>query len=119
MIIFHASVLSSLSSIQETTLWCRLVEMLLFFIISKLKDSNLLFSYSGTMKYNFGSNYHVFANSAGDRGSIPCRNMAKTQKIVLNASLLNTRHYHVWIKVKWSNPEKGVALSPIPWCCSY
>ena len=34
----------------------------------------------------------------------------KTQKMVLDATLLNTQHYKVRIKVKWINPEKGVAL---------
>ena len=29
--------------------------------------------------------------------------------MVLDAPLLNTQHYKIWIKVKWSNPGKGVA----------
>ena len=37
----------------------------------------------------------------------------------LDAALLNTKHNKVRIKVKWSNPGKGVAPSPTPWCCSY
>ena len=44
----------------------------------------------------------VFANGLGDLGSIP-----KTQKMVLDATLLNTQHYKV--RVKWSNSGKGVA----------
>ena len=43
----------------------------------------------------------VFANSPGDRGSIPARVILKTQKMVLDASLLNTQHY----KGKWSSLE--------------
>ena len=35
----------------------------------------------------------VFANGPGDRGSIPDRGILKTPKIVLDASLLNNRHY--------------------------
>ena len=35
----------------------------------------------------------VFANGLGDRGSIPGRVISKTQKIVLDATLLNTQHY--------------------------
>ena len=35
-----------------------------------------------------------------DRGSIPGRVIPKTQKMVLNATLLNTQHYKVWIKGK-------------------
>ena len=42
----------------------------------------------------------IFANGTGDRGSIPGRVIPKTQKKVLDASLLNTRHYKVWIKDK-------------------
>ena len=49
----------------------------------------------------------VFANGLVDRGLIPDR-----LKIVLDASLLNTQHYKVWIKGKWSNPGKQVASSP-------
>ena len=29
--------------------------------------------------------------------------------MILDASLLNTQHYKLRMKVKWSNPEKGVA----------
>ena len=44
----------------------------------------------------------VFANGPGDLGSIPGRVIPKTQKMVLDASLLNTQHYKVWIKGKVS-----------------
>ena len=37
--------------------------------------------------------------------------------MVLDASLLITHHYKV--RVKWSNPRKGVALSHLPWWSSY
>ena len=42
----------------------------------------------------------VFANGPGGRGSIPGQVLPKTQKVVLNASLLNTQHYKVRIKSK-------------------
>ena len=42
----------------------------------------------------------VFANGPGDRGSIPGRLIPKTQKLVLDAALLNTQHYKVRIKGK-------------------
>ena len=42
----------------------------------------------------------VFANGPGDLGSIPARVIPKTQKIVLNASLLNTQHYKICIEGK-------------------
>ena len=41
-----------------------------------------------------------FANGPGDRGSIPGRIIPKTQKMVLDAALLNTQHYMVRIKGK-------------------
>ena len=63
----------------------------------------------------------LFANGPGDRGSIPCRVIPKTQKMVLDAVLLNTQHYKVRIKGKveqsrdWSGVvaiEKGAFGSP-------
>ena len=42
----------------------------------------------------------VFANGPGDLDSIPARVLPKTQKMVLDASLLNTQHYKVRIKGK-------------------
>ena len=39
--------------------------------------------------------------------------------MALDASLLNTQHYKVWINGKWSNPGKGVMSSPRPRCSSY
>ena len=48
----------------------------------------------------FGLVGWVFVNGPGDRGSAPRRIIPKTQKMVLDASLLNTRDYKVRIKVK-------------------
>ena len=42
----------------------------------------------------------VFSNGLGDQDSIPGRVIPKTQKMVLDASLLNTQHYKAWIKGK-------------------
>ena len=42
----------------------------------------------------------VFANGPGDRSSIPGRVTPKTKKMVVDAALLNTQHYKVWIKDK-------------------
>ena len=42
----------------------------------------------------------VFINGAGDLGSIPGQVIPKTQKMVLDATLLNTQHYKVRIKGK-------------------
>ena len=40
----------------------------------------------------------MFASDPGDLGSIPGRVLPKTQKMVLDASLLNTQYYKVQIK---------------------
>ena len=42
----------------------------------------------------------VFANGLGDQDSMPGRIIPKTQKMVLEAAMLNTQHYKVRIKVK-------------------
>ena len=42
----------------------------------------------------------VFAHGPGDLGSIPGRVIPKTQKMVLDTSLLNTQQYMVGIKGK-------------------
>ena len=42
----------------------------------------------------------VFANGPGGRGSIPGEVVPKAQEMVLDAALLNTQHYKVWIKGK-------------------
>ena len=61
----------------------------------------------------------VFANGPGDLGSIRGRVIPKTQKMVLDASFLNTQHYKVRIKGKVEQSREGVAPSPTPWCSSY
>ena len=54
----------------------------------------------------------VFANGPRDRGSIAGRVMPKTQRMVLDAALLNTLHYKVRIigKMKQSR-ERSRTLS--------
>ena len=42
----------------------------------------------------------VFAYGPGDQGSIPGRVIPKTQKMALDATLLNAQHYKVRIKGK-------------------
>ena len=54
----------------------------------------------------------VFANGPGDQGSIPGRVILMAQKMVLDATLLNTQHYKVGIKGKAEQSrEKSSALS--------
>ena len=54
-----------------------------------------------------------------NQGLIPSWVILKTQKMVLDTSLLSTQYYKVQIKSKWSNPGKEVAPSPTPLCSSY
>ena len=63
------------------------------------------------MLLDIGMMVRLFANGPGDLGSIPGCVIPKTQKMVLDASLLNTQHYKVWIKgqVEQSR-EKSCAL---------
>ena len=61
----------------------------------------------------------MFANDPGDLGSIPGRVIPKTQKVVLDASLLNTQHYKVRIKGKVEQSREGVAPSLTPWYSNY
>ena len=70
-------------------------------------------------KFNIGLTVRVFANGPRDLGSIPGRVIPRTQKMVLDASLLNTQHYKVRIKGKVELSREGVAPSPTHWCSSY
>ena len=71
------------------------------------------------IKLHIGLGVRVFANGPGDLGSIPGRVIRKTQKMVLDTSLLNTQHYKVRIKGKVEQSREGVAPSPTHWCSSY
>ena len=75
--------------------------------------------YQNDIFYTTGLGVRVFANGPGDPGSIPGRVIPKTQKMVLDASLLNTQRYKVRIKGKVEQSREGVAPSPTPWCSSY
>ena len=61
----------------------------------------------------------MFTNGLGDRDSIPGQAIPKTQKTVLDASLLNTQPYIVRIKHKWNNLGKGVTPSSTTQQISY
>ena len=57
----------------------------------------------------------MFANGPGDLGSIPGRVIPKTLKMILDASLLNTKQYKVRIKGKVEQSrERSSALSDTP-----
>ena len=53
----------------------------------------------------------VLANGPGDRVSVPGLVIPKTQKMILDTSLLNTQYYKVCIKVKMEQSrEKSSVL---------
>ena len=54
----------------------------------------------------------VFTNGPGDLGSIPGRVIPKTQKMVLDASLLNIQHYKVRIKGKVEQSRERSSALP-------
>ena len=61
---------------------------------------------------DIGLAVRVFANRPGDLGSIPGRVIPKTQKMVLDASLLNTQHYKVRIKGKVEQSRERSSALP-------
>ena len=65
-----------------------------------LKVTDFVHDYYHSHLKDIGLAVRVFANGPGDLGSIPGRVIPKTQKMVLDASLLNTQHYKVRIKGK-------------------
>ena len=54
----------------------------------------------------------VFANGLGDQVSIPVRLIPKTQKKVLDPSLLNTQHYKVGNKGKVKQSKEKCSALP-------
>ena len=61
----------------------------------------------------------VFDNGLRDWGSIPSRVIPKTQKTVLDASLLGTQLYKVGIKGKVEQSRERSSTPPTPWFSSY
>ena len=78
-----------------------------------------IFSFETTYNWAIGLMSKMFVNGLGDQDSIPVWDMPKTQKMVLDAALLNSHYYKVRIKGKVDQSRKGVAPSPIHWCSSY
>ena len=54
----------------------------------------------------------VFGNGPGDLGPILGRVIPKTQKMVLDAILLNTQHYKVRIKAKVEQSRERSSVTP-------
>ena len=90
-----------------------------FFYKPILNNVEFAFTERNCEKWIIGGMVRVFTNGPGNLGSIPGRVIPKTQKMVLDASLLNTQHYKVRIKGKWINSRKVVMSSPIPRRSSY
>ena len=61
---------------------------------------------------DIGLEVRVFTNGPGDLGSIPGRVIPKTQKMVLDTSLLNTQHYKVRIKGKVEQSRERSSALP-------
>ena len=82
------------------------------FVVAKFDPKFIkLFIASYWLKIRISLEYRVFANGPGDLGSISGRVIPKTQKMVLDISLLNTQHYKIHIKGKVEQSrEKSSAL---------
>ena len=64
------------------------------------------------MDRSIGLMSKMFANNPGDQSSIQGRVIPKTQKMVLDATLLNTQHYKVKIKSKMEQPKEWSSALP-------
>ena len=64
-------------------------------------------------KSSIGLEGRVFANGPGDLGSIPCRVLPKTLKMVLDTSLFNTQQYKVRIKGKVEQSRERSSVLPL------
>ena len=62
--------------------------------------------------YGIGQVGRVFTNGLGDLGSIPCRVIPKTLKMVLDTTLLNTQHYKIRIKGKVEQSRERSSALP-------
>ena len=85
------------------------------FCVNYFIDDHYLFiltHYSPHLVPDIGLAVRVFANRPGDLGSIPGRVIPKTQKMVLDASLLNTQHYKVRIKGKVEQSRERSSALP-------
>ena len=63
-------------------------------------------------KPDIGMMVRVFASGRGDLGSIPGCVILKTQKMVLDAALLNTQQYKVGIKSKVKQSRERSSTLP-------
>ena len=71
------------------------------------------------MRPDIGMIVIVFANCPENLCSIPGKVIPKTEIWYVMPPCLTLSIKKYRSRVKWSNPWKGVAPSPIPWCSSY
>ena len=64
--------------------------------------------HSKSQGVGIGQAVRVFTNVLGDQDSILGQLIPKTQKMVIDASLLNTQHYKVWIKGEVEQSEERI-----------
>ena len=80
--------------------------------ISKLITKGFHFYQKFCSNTVIGMMVRVLADDLGDLSSIPSRVIPKTQKMVLDASLLNTQHYKVDLKGKVEQSRKRSSALP-------
>ena len=104
----------------HTTVW-KLIGLVWFngiwtTVVYLMSNAVYIYIYIYIYIYSFwpdiGLAVRVFANRPGDLGSIPGRVIPKTQKMVLDASLLNTQHYKVRIKGKVEQSRERSSALP-------
>ena len=71
-----------------------------------INNSNLCILNNKSQTYLNPFTFSLFANGSGDQGSITGQVIPKTQKMVLDATLLNTQHYKVKNKGKVEQSRK-------------
>ena len=75
------------------------------------KKNRWIYGFLRDIRLNTNS-LRVFANGLGDMGSIPRQVIPKTQKMVLDDTLLNTQHYKVRIKGKVEKSRERSSALP-------
>ena len=70
-----------------------------------------LFSITCSIFVQSPQHSHVLVNDPEDRALVTGREIPNTLKMVFDDFLLNTQHYNVQTKGKWSNSRKGVESS--------
>ena len=85
--------------LDRNTLNCLLVCKKSLGLVWKCFPQNVLINYIFNIYVlDIDIMVRVFANGPGDLGLVPGRIIPKTQKMVVDAALLNTQHYKVRIK---------------------